>query len=174
MRRPNRENYVMPRRSTEEDLAEFHRVSGCSETLSVVFLNTVPGFISLEGFAEHRKMLTHFSAEKEYTASEIWTGARAVLVEILLTVVNVLRFDPAMGRSILERYKADTGRALWDDVGHPKKFVQAILGRGRIETEDEAQLINEILSDLATSLLTQPQREKASALLAAYETGSAP
>ena len=165
----------MPRRSTEEVLAEFHRVSDRFEALLAVLRTVIPGFMLIDG-VDHvtpRADMLRWVAEKKATASEILSGVREALDELVLAVVDAQRVEPAMGRAILDQYKARTGRALWDDVGPPKKFVLAILRRGRIETEDEARLINEILSDLGSSLLTDTQREKASALLGTYETGSA-
>jgi len=159
------------RRTSQEVIEEFHRLYDCFEVISECMFGDggIPGMESaLENTIPRARML-QFVDEKKVTASEIVSGTREALNDTTEELLILQEDNPEDVKRILANYRKRTGRDYWQDAGHPKKMINAILKRGTIADETEFRLVNAYLGNLDQTVMTPKQVEKANEILAHFE-----
>ena len=76
-------------------------------------------------------------------------------------------------RDAPSNYTNLTGRDLFEDAGNPLGRIRAILKLGKIESEEEFRLLNDVLINIDQEILTPKQVLKAEKLLAEFEGSAA-
>jgi hypothetical protein len=158
------------RRTSEQVLAEFHRLSDCFERITDCL--TMAGFFvpqELRHLIVTRERMVGWIAEGKATPSQILAGVREALNDCSETLTHLLADTPEKAAAILACYRASAGRDYWADAGHPKRMLTAILRRGRLRDETEARLIGSCLADLDQTTLRADQIAAAQGLLAEFE-----
>ncbi|MEC3859830.1 hypothetical protein VK792_00915 [Mesobacterium sp. TK19101] len=158
----------MARRTKEELLAEFHRLSGVFETACDIQCDLDPDFQKTRHLIITRDQMLGWHDAGTATASTILSGVREGLNDISTGVMVALSENASSGRRFLDRYSARTGRDFFDDAGRPDAAIKAILARGRILDDTEYRLLSDALADTGNTLLTQKQTTKAETLMASY------
>ncbi|MEO9514263.1 MAG: hypothetical protein ABJH45_02790 [Paracoccaceae bacterium] len=88
---------------------------------------------------------------------------------VLEAIADEDNTGPTYWTTLPETYAAATGRDLFADAGNPMGRIKSILKRGSVRTEEEWRLLNEIVCNLDSCILTQPQVRKAEQLMSEYE-----
>ncbi|MEM9756810.1 MAG: hypothetical protein AAF914_12485 [Pseudomonadota bacterium] len=161
----------MARRTQAELITEIGRLAQCHAAI-IDCLNAHAG----DGWDYHGPGVTlpveSYIADIEagrITASQALGAWRETLNELAFAVAEMVTDGAGSASPALVAYRVRTGRVFWEDAGHPKKLIAAMLKRGRIDDEADYYLIRNAIDDGNASLLTDRQRQKAQALLAAYE-----
>lgn len=159
------------RSSQAELVSEFHRlcdVFDCMDECAYL------GHDDPERFGGHRfgpierQAALASVATKASTPAQIVSGVREALNDCSLGLLDVLRQNPRRLRTILDSYRSKTGREYFDDAGHPKKLLKALLRRNKLNDETEYRLLHAFLCESSSSM-TEAERHKGDALLATYQ-----
>ena len=160
----------MPRRSTEEILADHDRTRAALDHLFAILGPIIepdnPTYLTDGAIpaASMRALVTEGTA----SASQILAGAREELTSMTYAIEDIRHRDPQAADWATEEYMRRTGRSLWSDVKPPARQVRALLKRGRIRNESDWSLINTALSDPIPGFLTEAEQAQAETLLARW------
>jgi len=161
----------MPKkRTTNEVMAEFHRLSDCFETILDCLMDASPEMEDFRRSIISRARFLELVEEKKVTASQIAQGARESVNDMSEILMDLLEDDPPKARRVLDAYRGKTERDFWEDAGHPKKLIATILQRGEIEDESEFRLLNAYACNVDQNVMTAQQAEKANKMLLDFES----
>jgi hypothetical protein len=115
----------------------------------------------------------HRPDEPKWTASMHLEGLREAVNDYLTGIIECMadpysKEDKEFAR-LPETYFEQTGRDLFADGGNPMGRAKAILKSDKIASEEEWRLLNELVSNVDSSLLTPKQRQKAEKLMGDYQ-----
>lgn len=103
------------------------------------------------------------------TASSHLSGLQQALNDNLIGLPDALANGEATAHAFVAFYKQSSGRDFLDDMGDPKRKLQVILDKGRLDSDDEFQLFKLVFDD-DLSLLSKSQLRKAAHMMAEYES----
>lgn len=165
----------MKRRSSEEVLAEFHRLSDVFEPIvecwsaNWEFEPGMPTRDELLSSIPKRETLVAKLERGDATAGELLAMVQTGLDDLSTTFAMGWAAREATASAVLDCYRAKTGRGFFEDAGHPDRLARSILRRGHIEDEAQYRLLMELVSAGGANLLTRAQTAKAKRLMAAFE-----
>jgi hypothetical protein len=158
------------RRTSQQVMAEFHRLYDCFETITDCMHNR-DGNYWTTGTGRHivtRARMLEWIAEKKATPSQVLSGAQEGLNDCSEELTHMLTVDVVAAERAFTQYKSRTGRDYWEDAGHPRKQVKVILKRGRILNDVEYRLLNAWVSDTENLVLSDSGRLLADQLMYQY------
>lgn len=159
----------MPRRSKEEILQEFHRLSDAFEAALDMQEKLCPKWREERCLVLSRgDMLKHVENGKA-TASQILSGTREAVSDLIGGMGLDSADPPPFAAAFLSDYRRTTGRDFFADAGRPHQRVKSLHKRGTVKSDEEFRLLMGVLNDTDQNILTSRQVEKANAMLLAYE-----
>lgn len=159
----------MPRRTKEEILQEFHRLSDAFEAALDMHEDLCPEM------REHRHLvLTRDDMLKQVdngkaTASQILSGTREAVSDLFQGLGLDAANPPPFAAEFLAEYRRTTGRDFFADAGRPHQRVKSLIKRGTFTSDEEFRLVLRVLNDTDQAILTPKQVERANGMLSAYE-----
>lgn len=140
----------MARRSRAEMLDEFHRLYNILDRV-LEFENrdlSANQAVHKMSLIRSREQTLRCVDAREFTLSQANSGTREAINDFSCQLLAWQSdADPAYA-SFLAWYRGETGREFFSDMPNPLTLVRAVLRSGRIESEEEYRLIEEMLCDL--------------------------
>lgn len=161
----------MARRTKEELLKEFHRLSDIFELTFEFQLSrrSEADVAWMRDSVPSRDDMLSWVERGEATLSQIVSGTREAINDNNEELSHAMQDSDPYAVEFLAFYRDRTGRDYYDDAGHPKKMARAILRRGKIEDETEWRFINGILSDTTQTTFKEKDVARLNRMLGQFE-----
>lgn len=151
----------MPRRTKEELLAEFHRLSDVLEIMWDILCEMEPERAEFSHLVTSRAEMLKAVENKDATLSTVLAGVTQAINHYAIGFEMCSSSEAITRETFLGHYRRRTNRDFFDDIGRPEAQAKAILRRGRISDETEFHLLNEYVVNLDQTVLSGSQLAKA-------------
>lgn len=159
----------MARRSKEQFLQEFHRLSDAFEAALDMQEKLYPEMREHRDVVLTRDDMLQLVEDGRATASQIFSGTREAVTDLICGLKLDSADPPPFAVDFLNEYRRKTGRDFFADASRPNQKVQSLVKRGTLKTDEEFRLLMGALNDTDQKTLSPKQAEKANEMLLAYE-----